>query len=729
MSYFEDIEKYSGDLSAQRDNYQSLIGRTKERLSQENQEKFNEITQRFEMIGGAISAAGMGGHAFAKNISGIKDLGSIDEQIAKLQGDVTGQGFEDFSGREKIDPRNYGPIDKKAVVGPGTADGAEISNPAFEAGDFGSDPAITNPGKLPIKAEAGALPTDAKIADQTIRGAARDGLGKLKSRIQGGAQAELQKRYDALRTQVKGEASKVSDDFTRRGNKLVGAGDRVKQDDIFNMPKAPKAKARIYEGANKFEPIKKTMVKGGRREASAAEQMARNPELDGGGQMIHNNPAKGMTMEFQKDRMPFEKPSTVGVHGPNAIQLDEVKTKGANLKSTPGGVDTGRVKPQFDSQTGKRIDDFDNTAQEDINEQIKAGRRQAIGKSEQQGVAQSNSFFDEIETKGLTNQAQTRNLGTDSNIATTTTQGPEAQQLLDDNLEDLAGRMNAKAQGVEFEGDFPPAPDLPNTIPKGPNANDGSLNPGDGRISVAEAEGENKPLGFGEAQDGGMPGGQKMGPSQADIGGNVDSQGVYKQKFSKAARADADASGEMPDPMGKGPAQQVGDPQAQQRGLARGRQYKNVNINKPQQDAGQAGGRVGGNEPAAPIAESDVKFSNSKGLLGEGEDILQSAESAEMGAAKSAAQSERVGEALGAFDEIAVAGEGAEAAAAAGGAMEMASGAGEVIGAGLLVAGVLHDVLQKPASVVTNAGGATGKIGFDPSSIGGNMSGSSSGIA
>ena len=36
MSYFEDISKYSDDLSAQRDNFMSLASRTRERLSAEN---------------------------------------------------------------------------------------------------------------------------------------------------------------------------------------------------------------------------------------------------------------------------------------------------------------------------------------------------------------------------------------------------------------------------------------------------------------------------------------------------------------------------------------------------------------------------------------------------------------------------------------------------------------------------------------------------------------------
>ena len=98
MSYFEDISKYSEDLSAQRDNFSSMIGRTKERLSAENQEKFDEITQRFEMIGGAVSAAAMGAHGFAKSI-GEKGKGlSFEEQSAKLQAKILEENpeFSDF---------------------------------------------------------------------------------------------------------------------------------------------------------------------------------------------------------------------------------------------------------------------------------------------------------------------------------------------------------------------------------------------------------------------------------------------------------------------------------------------------------------------------------------------------------------------------------------------------------------------------------------------------------
>jgi hypothetical protein len=85
MSYFENIEKYSNDLSTQRDNFAAIAGRTKERMSAENREKFEEITQQFEMIGGAVSAAGMGGHAFAKSIGGMGDIGTMDEQLAKIK--------------------------------------------------------------------------------------------------------------------------------------------------------------------------------------------------------------------------------------------------------------------------------------------------------------------------------------------------------------------------------------------------------------------------------------------------------------------------------------------------------------------------------------------------------------------------------------------------------------------------------------------------------------------
>jgi hypothetical protein len=87
---------------------------------------------------------------------------------------------------------------------------------------------------------------------------------------------------------------------------------------------------------------------------------------------------------------------------------------------------------------------------------------------------------------------------------------------------------------------------------------------------------------------------------------------------------------------------------------------------------------------------------------------------------------------IGAFVEGLGAEEGAVSAGTmaveAGGAMEMASGAGEMIGAGLLVAGVLHDVLEKPAETASNIA-ATGKIGFDPNAIGGSMTGGGSGIA
>ena len=129
------------------------------------------------------------------------------------------------------------------------------------------------------------------------------------------------------------------------------------------------------------------------------------------------------------------------------------------------------------------------------------------------------------------------------------------------------------------------------------------------------------------------------------------------------------------------------------------------------------------------IGEGDLSFANKGNLLKEGEDVLQSTESAALGDTRALAQSKNT---IGAFVEGLGAEEGAatgmEFAAAAGGAMEMASGAGEVIGAGILIAGVLHDVLQKPESIATNIPN-TGKIGFNPDAIAGSMAGGGSGIA
>ena len=65
-------------------------------------------------------------------------------------------------------------------------------------------------------------------------------------------------------------------------------------------------------------------------------------------------------------------------------------------------------------------------------------------------------------------------------------------------------------------------------------------------------------------------------------------------------------------------------------------------------------------------------------------------------------------------------GEGVGIEEMAGIGMEAMGGIGEAVGAGVLLAGVLHDVLSKPEKVdQITAGGMSGKVGFNPSAVAG----------
>ncbi len=567
MSYFEDISKYSGDLSAQRDNFQSLIGRTKERLSAENQAKFDDITQRFEMIGGAISAAGMSGHAFSKAFTGAGAKGTFEEQMDKLKAKTLENNpeFSDFLSDARSTADSFG------------------DNFSTKMGDGGMNKNTIQMGEI---------------------GEIYEGEGEVSQTAQ---DAYNQARAQLLDPSLRPDAPDSS--ITARGNKLVGDGDRVKAADIYASD------GRLaYPGPKQMMPrgnIGSSVANAGAKDVSRIGASL-HPEVDGAGQLLHNKPTKGLTLNAPTQTA-TSADSSIGFHN-----IEELRSVNSSLRPTPGGVETGRVRPNFDPITGARAKPMPG------------------------GVP-------DLETK--------MNPGLLKDI--------DALPDLDDDFNPVVPKTDTTV----------PTPAVPAPAVPVAQADPDAILPARPDQTTANPEGTST------ATSG------RQGPGKlnlVDVDNDIDTaEGTTAEGYAKDAKL-------------------------QQRETAGGPKFENV---KPS------------------VGEGDLNFANKGGLLGEGEDILQSAESAALGDSRVLSQSKNT---IGAFVEGLGAEEtGAKAAtmaAEAGGMMEMASGAGEAIGAGILIAGVLHDVLQKPEAVATNLPNV-GKIGFDPNAIGGSMVEGSSGIA
>lgn len=543
MSYFEDISKYSGDLSAQRDNFQSLVGRTKERLSAENQAKFDDITQRFEMIGGAVSASAMGFHGFAKSLGSKEGKLSMDEQLSKLQAKTLEENpeFSDFLSDARGRVSNFS-NDFSSKIGKGS--NADKPIQMGEIGEIYENPAST----LTDSAQDAYNQARAQLLDPSLRPDAPDSS------------------------------------ITPRGTKLVGDGDRVKAADIYASD------GRLeYPGPKEIMPrgnIGSTVANAGAKDSSVVGASL-HPEVDGAGQLLHNKPTKGLTLDAPTQTTSAAD-SSIGFHN-----IEELRSVNTSLRPTPGGVETGRIRPNFDPITGARAEPMS-------------------------GGVPNLDAGDPLPTLA---ELQANN------------------EQIKENLAKIDANM-ARAEGI------------------------------------------------------GAPGSSIENPYVALPPGQEQGAGPEPEP-----KADTDAI------LPARPDQTTANPEGDAK-IPDAPKFENPTVE-----------------------EGDLDFANKGGLLGEGEDIAQSAESAALGDSKVLAQSKNtIGafvDGLGAEEGAAV---GAEAMAGGVGAMEMASGAGEVIGAGILIAGVLHDVLQKPEAVATNLP-KVGKIGFDPNAIAGSMSGGGSGIA
>jgi hypothetical protein len=684
MSYFEDISKYSDDLSAQRDNFMSLASRTRERLSAENQAKFDELTQRFEMIGGAVSAAAMGAHGFAKSL-GEKGKGlTFEEQSAKLQAKIMEENpeFSDFLSDARASVSNFGSDFSSKM-------GGNIPIPQFSGRD----------GNIPGQLKD--VSNTAEVGNKAFDSTAFDPGGSVAQ------DAYTKARNQLLDPSLRPDAPDPS--ITLRGSKLVGPGDRVKAADVYASD------GRLaYPGPKVLHPRGNL----GSTVANADSNImgaSLHPEVDGAGQLLHNKPSKGLTLDAQFSPTARSKTS-VGFH-----DADEIKSINARLR-TGKGIDTGRIAPNYDPVYGTKASQFpDNTPKGDK-------------KMDEDGDFSNLTYDDEeMDLDNLVGNTKPA-AAADNDFA-----------LHPNNF--FGGKKNPNAPTTKPS--FVPDVDVgndPDAIRPATAADDTASRsvraPAQGQPTVGGRTGGLDPDGRGMGRGAASrAGAADPTVSTLDGGGSVKPPPTVPD--SRPAHLIPDANGQIPSADGgmkvpgasdynylKGKQLGLGKSDAEASSIAKTQNdnfEKHGNIEGELKTQNVGGPKFQNVKPS--IGEGDLSFANKGNLLKEGEDVLQSTESAALGDTRALAQSKNT---IGAFVEGLGAEEGAatgmEFAAAAGGAMEMASGAGEVIGAGILIAGVLHDVLQKPESIATNIPN-TGKIGFNPDAIAGSMAGGGSGIA
>ena len=742
MSYFEDISKYSEDLSAQRDNFSSMIGRTKERLSAENQEKFDEITQRFEMIGGAVSAAAMGAHGFAKSI-GEKGKGlSFEEQSAKLQAKILEENpeFSDFLSDARGKFSQFGSDFSSKM-------GGDIPIPQFNGS--GGDV----PGQLTAKERRPmGVSNTAEVSNKAFDSTAFDADGSIAQDAYDQARATL------LDPSLRKDAPDPS--ITPRGNKLVGAGDKVKAADIYASD------GRLaYPGPKAVAPDAKGLNIGA----------SLNPEIDGAGQLLHGKPSKGPTLNAPTQDISAAK-SSIGWHN-----ADELKSVNARLR-VGQGIDTGRIPPKYDPNFGtpasqfpdntpksaKKVDedgDFSNLTYDDeemdldnlvgnTNSKATAGQADdafVLGPNNKfggNGPNKSGAFAPNVDVGAANDPDAIKPATAADDTASRSVRAPAQGQPavggrtggLDPDGRGM-GRGAASRAGAADPtvstldgGGGPPKSTPAHLIPD----KNGQIPSADGGMKVPGASDYNHLKGVQLGQGKSDAEASRIAKEQNDLfektGSITDNRPAHLIPDKNGQIPSADGGMKVPGASDynhlKGVQLGQGKSDADASRIAKQQNdnfEKHGNIEGELKTQNTGGPKFENVKPS--IGEGDLSFANKGNLLKEGEDVLQTAESAAMGDTRALAQSKNT---IGAFVEGLGAEEGAatgvEAAAAAGGAMEMASGAGEVIGAGILIAGVLHDVLQKPESTTTNLPNA-GKIGFDPNAIAGSMSGGGSGIA
>jgi hypothetical protein len=300
MSYLEELNRYTDSLSQQRENFEGLINQASARYSEHAKEQFDRITEAMNMAGGTVNALGMGIHGLARAKQSIDKLAKDAGIDTTETGDAGGFGMW----RNKTDvlqdpretdiPRNYGGrLGQRATP-------AKIDPDEIQMGDIG---------------EIGDT-VEQQIAD-------RGGEGLLAS--------------------LKKEPVAQDDSITAKGRKLYGEGDITTQEDLDNITTGGLRGASADESIAKMrQGLSAAGGEGKLTPVSDARPIYENQELPA-------IPEEEQTLHPNQSKTTIDTGETRAVKGTTQgdAQLQAIQKRGAELKDTPQGVETGRIRPTY----------------------------------------------------------------------------------------------------------------------------------------------------------------------------------------------------------------------------------------------------------------------------------------------------------------------------------------------------------------------------------------------
>ena len=222
MSYLEGLSKYTEDLTNQRDNFENMINQHKDRLGDQFQRKFDEITQNMEMVGGAIGQASMGVHGLARakeHLTQLMNAKGIDTSQLQGKGKSTLFGdkpeeFENATNNKLVDTQGRGyalsekgqPMDMATVE-----DSSAIQMSKFgdveEGGSTLVDATVSrpNPSRLFGKIDLGNFGEEADVASpygehpiESMGSRTQSSMERMFSKLKNVAQKPIDQNPDLL---------------------------------------------------------------------------------------------------------------------------------------------------------------------------------------------------------------------------------------------------------------------------------------------------------------------------------------------------------------------------------------------------------------------------------------------------------------------------------------------------------------------------------------------------
>ncbi len=365
MSYFDSISKYTDDLNSQRQNFETLINRAKQNVSDEAQRNFEEITARMEQVGGAVSAAGMGVHSLSRakeHLQKIADEKGIDLEAPKGIRSMYATGPTTEWHEQGLRPIQMGEIGEiggyqTRSTGAYSVGGFEPKTSEVRNKAFGMDDTTT---EEPVSASAGG------VAPET----------------------EEQKLYNKLKADPEPE----DDSRTASGRQIFGEGDKPTIQQVgtgelrsnLEDSKAFKTNTRaLYEEGN--------VDKGGTTGAPIYET-DQNVAVPPDQQITH---PRGRTLTEVETG-----PSRATGAGVSDLQQTIAKAN-VGLTTDPRNIETGRVKPildpQFQAQQARRAAKTGVVPQPELDAQLTGPK--PLTKAQTQ--AKTSDLLGDIQTKGL----------------------------------------------------------------------------------------------------------------------------------------------------------------------------------------------------------------------------------------------------------------------------------------------------------------------------------------